>query len=50
MADSGRPHFHVSGTHALVVVLYVMVFFGAAKMLAMSFPDNKVAQAFLALY
>jgi hypothetical protein len=44
------PHFHVSGTHALVVILYVMAFFGAAKLLAMSLPDNKVAQAWLALY
>ena len=44
-----EPHFHVSGTHAIVLFLEMVVLFGAAHLLAASLPDKKLAQAWLAL-
>jgi hypothetical protein len=42
-------HFHVSGTHALVVMLEVIALFGSLHLFAISFPGSKLAQAWLAL-
>ena len=44
------PHVHLSGANALVTVLYVIAILGAAKLLAMSFPDNIVSQSWLTLF
>lgn len=49
MASVPMPHFHVSGMHALVVFLFVVVMFGSAHLLACSHPTNTVAQGWLAL-
>lgn len=43
------PHFHLSGMHALVIFLIVVVAFGALHLLAASAPNNRVAQAWLNL-
>lgn len=49
MASVPLPHFHVSGLHALVVFLFVVATFGAAHLLAASYPNNIVSQGWLAL-
>jgi hypothetical protein len=43
------PHFHVSGTHALTVFLFVVVAFGSLHLAATSTPNTQLAQAWLAL-
>jgi len=44
-----EPHFHLSGMHALVIFLEMIVLFGAVHLLAVSFPNSKASQAWLAL-
>lgn len=39
------PHFHMSGIHAIVVFLYIVVAFGALHLLALSFPDSLWSKA-----
>lgn len=41
------PHFHVSGTHAVIVFLFVVAVFGSLHMLAVSMPNNQFAQAWI---
>lgn len=48
MADS-LPHFHVSGLHTTATVLVVVAVFGALHLLAISAPERRTAQAWLAL-
>ena len=43
------PHFHLSGLHGLAVFLFVVAAFGSLHLAAVSAPDNKVSQAWLAL-
>lgn len=43
------PVFRVGGTSGLVIALYVIAFFGAMHLLAISKPDNKIAQAWISL-
>lgn len=43
------PHFHISGLHATMFFLMMVVAFGSFHLLAASAPDNRVAQAWLAL-
>lgn len=43
------PHFHVSGIHALVTFLYIIVAFGSLNLLAKSFPNSTLAQGWLAI-
>lgn len=43
------PHFHVNGLHASAVVLTVIAVFGSLHLLAISAPDKRTAQAWLAL-
>lgn len=43
------PVFRVSGTSAIVTFLYVAVIFGALHLLAVSKPNSKFSQAWLAL-
>lgn len=43
------PVFRVNGTNALVTALYIFVVFGALHLLAISYPGNIIAQAWLAL-
>jgi hypothetical protein len=43
------PHFHVSGTHATIVFLFVVAVFGSLHLLAASMPHNQVSQAWIAL-
>lgn len=49
MATASTPHFHISGTHALLMFLAMVVLFGASHLLAISMPDNKLSQAWLSL-
>lgn len=44
-----NPHFHISGLHATIIFLMVVVMFGSAHLVAMSAPSNRVSQAWLAL-
>ena len=44
------PHVHVSGIQAMTTFLFIVVAFGSLKLLAMSHPNNTVAQAWLALF
>ena len=48
MADS-LPHFHVSGLHTTATFLVVVAVFGTLHLLAISAPDRRSAQAWLAL-
>lgn len=43
------PHFHVSGIHALITFLYIIVAFGSLNLLARSFPNATLSQAWLAV-
>lgn len=43
------PVFRISGSNALVTFIYVAVIFGALHLWAISKPDNKLAQAWIAL-
>lgn len=49
MANVPVPVFRVNGTSAIVVFLYVAATFGALHLLAISKPNNRVSQAWLAL-
>ena len=49
MATVTLPHFHVSGTHAVVTFLMCVVLFGAAHLLAASKPESTLAQAWIGL-
>lgn len=42
------PHFH-SASQLVVIALFVILFQGALRLIAMSNPSNRLAQAFLAL-
>jgi hypothetical protein len=44
------PHYHVSGTHAIVTALEIIALMGALKLLALSKPDARLSQAWLALF
>lgn len=48
MADS-LPHFHVSGLHTTATFLVVVAVFGTLHLLAISAPERRSAQAWLAL-
>ena len=39
----------ISGMTAFILFLYVVVIFGSAHLLAASFPDNKLAKAYIGL-
>jgi len=41
------PHFHVSGIHALITFLYIIVAFGSLHVLSLSFPDSMLSQAWI---
>jgi hypothetical protein len=41
---------HVSAAEAVKVALMVLVVLGSIRLVALSYPDNKVAQGFLLLY
>ena len=43
------PNFHVSGLHTTAVFLVVVAVFGSLHLLAISGPDKRLAQAWLAL-
>lgn len=45
MATNLLPHFHVSGLHATVVFLFIVVAFGSLHLLASSYPDSHLSQA-----
>jgi len=49
MANVPVPVFRLSGANAIVVFLYVAVIFGALHLLAISKPDNRIAQAWISL-
>lgn len=49
MADGAIPVIKVSGTVAIMVTLYVIVVFGSLHLLAISKPQSKWAQAWIAL-
>lgn len=42
------PHFH-GATQLVLVALFVILFQGSLRLLAMSTPDNRFSKAFLAL-
>lgn len=42
------PHFH-GATQLLMIALFVILFQGALRLIAMSTPNNRVSKAFLAL-
>lgn len=43
-------HVHVSALHGLIVFLYALIGLGITRLLALSHPDSKLAQGWLALY
>ena len=43
------PAFRIGGTHALVIFLYVFVMFGTLHLIALSYPQSKLAKALFAL-
>lgn len=43
------PHFHLSGFHFWTNALCAMVAIGAFHLLAISYPENRVAKAYLGL-
>lgn len=45
-----NPHVHISGINAWLTFLFIVVAFGSIKLLALSQPNNTVAQAWLALF
>lgn len=49
MANIPVPVFRINGANAIVTFLYVAVIFGALHLLAVSKPDNKIAQAWISL-
>lgn len=49
MANIPVPVFRINGSNAIITFLYVAVIFGALHLLAVSKPDNKIAQAWIAL-
>lgn len=49
MANVPVPTFRIGGTSGLVILLYVTALFGTLHLLAISKPDNKFAQAWIAL-
>lgn len=49
MADIRVPVFRINGTNAFVVFLYIVAVFGALHLLAISAPNNRLAQAWLGL-
>ncbi len=44
------PHVHFSGIDAMTTFLYIVFMFGALKLLAMSFPNSTLSQAWIALF
>lgn len=49
MANIPVPVFRINGSNAIITFLYVAVIFGALHLLAVSKPNNKIAQAWIAL-
>lgn len=49
MAELPLPHFHVSGLNTLMTLLALVFAFGALHLLATSFPDKKLSQAWVGL-
>jgi hypothetical protein len=43
------PHVHIGGIHAGLIALVVFVIFGGFHLLAASFPNNVVSQAYVGL-
>lgn len=43
-------HVHISALNALIAFLYALIGLGTARLLALSHPDSKLAQGWLALY
>lgn len=43
------PVLKVSGTVAIMITLYVVVIFGTLHLLALSFPDSKLAKSWILL-
>lgn len=43
------PVLKVSGTVALILFLYVVVLFGTLHLVALSYPDSKLAKAWVLL-
>jgi hypothetical protein len=43
------PVLKISGTVALIIFLYVTVLFGTLHLVALSFPDSKLAKAWVLL-
>lgn len=43
------PVLKISGTVALIVFLYVTILFGTLHLVAISYPDSKLAKAWVAL-
>lgn len=43
------PVLKVSGTVALIIFLYVVVLFGTLHLVALSYPDSKLAKAWVLL-
>ena len=44
------PHVHVSGINGLLTFLFVVVAFGSLNLIASSFPNSTVAQAWLVMF
>lgn len=49
MADLPLPHFHVNGINTLMVMLAIVFAFGSLHLLAASFPQSKLSQAWVGL-
>lgn len=45
MAEVPVPHFHISGIHAGVLFLSMVVIFGSLHLFAAANPDAKLSQA-----
>lgn len=43
------PVLKISGTVALIIFLYVTVLFGTLHLLALTYPDSKIAKAWVLL-
>ena len=43
------PVLKVSGTVAIMIALYVIVIFGTLHLVALSYPDSKLAKAWILL-
>lgn len=43
-------HVHISALTGLITFLYMVIALGVTRLLALSHPDSKLAQGWLALY